>query len=234
MDILGKALLDHYHGRATEDIRTLSTLEHDDVLPLSHLFRSFDGMPILEQRALGLCRGTVLDVGCGAGSHSLWLQEQGLRVTALDRSAGAIAVCQLRGVQRTAHQTFLEHSAARYDTLLLLMNGLGIVGQLSQLDAYLAKMKTLLKPGGQILLDSSDLAYLYETDADGGLWVPGDRDYYGELGFTMAYQGEVSETFDWLYLDFNTLERAAAHHDLNCEKVQEGEHYDYLARLWCR
>ncbi|MFS4456377.1 class I SAM-dependent methyltransferase [Maribacter sp. 2304DJ31-5] len=230
-DILGRALLDYQNGNYVEDIVTYSSLDEKDALPLPYLFRNYHKMPILEQKALGLCHGAILDIGCGAGGHSLYLQEKGWQVTALDRSAGAIEVCKRRGITETVHDTLLNFTGGRFDTLLLLMNGIGIAGKLNRLDSYLEKLKSLLKPNGQILLDSSDIIYMYDSDEDGGHWIPEGMDYYGEVTFTMEYKGLRSEPFNWLYVDYNTLQRAADYHGLHCELVSQGEHYDYLTRL---
>lgn len=229
---MGKALLDYHNLEYAEDIVTYSSLDEEDRLPLPYMFRSYGQMPLLEQIALEHCKGTVLDVGCGAGSHSLYLQNNGVNVTGLDVSPGAISVCQQRGVIKTKHSNFLSLRSQKYDTLLLLMNGIGIAGKLKNLDGYLNQMKLLLHPNGQVLLDSSDILYMYETDEeDGGYWVPQHMDYYGEVTFTMTYKNEESEPFDWLYVDFNTLKRAATFNGFNCEMLKQGTNDDYLARL---
>lgn len=229
-DILGKALLDYFQGNYTEDIVTETNISEEDILPLPYFFRSFEEMPIIEQKALKLAKGKVLDVGCGAGSHALYLQQQGLDVIAIDLSPGAIEVCRLRGVKNAKVIDLLDVSE-QFDTLVLLMNGTGIFKTLENVPAYLLHLKTLLKPGGQILIDSSDIIYMFEEDEDGGIWVTGDKDYYGELTFTMRYKGESTEAFDWLYLHFDLLNALAQEAGLQCELIMEGNHYDYLARL---
>tara|TARA_R110000764_G_scaffold130624_1_gene218502 strand:+ start:1227 stop:1940 length:714 start_codon:yes stop_codon:yes gene_type:complete len=230
-DILGNALLDYQLGKYSEDITTYSSLDEEDQLPLPYMFRTFKDMPKLEQKALKICQGEILDVGCGAGSHSLYLQNKGLSVTSLDSSPGAIEVSKLRGLKNPINENLLNFEGEIYDTILILMNGVGLAGTLNGLEKFFAKLKSLLKTDGQILLDSSDIIYMFENDEDGGYWIPEDVGYYGEISFSMEYKNKKSESFPWLYVDYNTLQRAANFSNLDCELVMEGEHYDYLARL---
>jgi SAM-dependent methyltransferase len=230
-DIIGRALIDFHNGNYSEDIVTYSSLGDKDTIPLPYLFRNYNAMPIIEQKALDLCRGTVLDAGCGAGSHSLYLQSKGLNVTALDNSEGAVITSKSRGVNNAIHSDIYDYSGTKFDTILLLMNGIGLAGQLNELYRLLMHLKELLKPGGQILLDSSDIIYMFDEDEDGGYWVPDNGKYYGEVEFTLAYKGLKSDMFYWLYLDYNSLERVAGQQNISCELVCEGTHYDYLARL---
>ncbi|MCR9181671.1 MAG: class I SAM-dependent methyltransferase [Flavobacteriaceae bacterium] len=229
-DILGKALLDYFHKRYTEDILTETNISEEDVLPLPYFFRDYEEMPQIEQRALDLAKGKVLDVGCGAGSHALYLQEKGLEVIAIDVSKGAIEVCKLRGVN-DAKMLRLLNITEKFDTVLLLMNGTGIFQNLEKAPHYLNHLKNLLNPGGQILIDSSDLIYMFDVDDDGGVWVSTEKEYYGELTFKMTYKGEESDLFEWLYLDFDKLKKLANEAGLKCDQIAEGVHYDYLAKL---
>lgn len=231
MDIYGKALLDYQNNNYTEDLESETSISTWDVFPLPYLFRTIKDMPEMETKALELAKGKVLDIGCGAGSHSLYLQNKGFDVTAIDTSVGAIEVCQARGIKKTLNQDVTTLSSEnKYDTLLLLMNGAGMAGRLKNTLGFLLKLKELLNPGGQILLDSSDIIYMFE-DEDGGTWIDMNKDYYGEVIFKMRYKGQESAPFDWVYLDFDTLKTIAEQAGLKCEKLIEGSHYDYLARL---
>lgn len=227
-DLFGKALLDYHNGNYTEDIITETNISDKDTLPLPYLYRDYTEMPKLEQKALELCKGHILDVGCGAGNHALWLKEKGFHVTAIDTSKGAIKVVKARGVKNAINKSLLDENNT-YDTILLLMNGTGIFGALKSTPNYLRHLKSLLQPKGQILIDSSDIKYMYEDD-DGGYWLNILANYYGELDYFITYKGDT-EAMKWLYLDFDNLCEQCKTVGLSCEKVSEGPHFDYLARL---
>jgi ubiquinone/menaquinone biosynthesis C-methylase UbiE len=171
-----------------------------------------------------------LDVGCGSGSHSLYLQEKDLTIKAIDISKGAIEVSKKRGVLN-AELLPLFKETGTFDTILLLMNGTGIFQTILELPKYLEHLKSLLNKNGQILIDSSDIKYIYE-DEDGGFWQDLHSGYYGELDYFLSYKGEKETPMKWLYLDFSTLNIACASVGLYCEKIMEGDHFDYLARLY--
>ncbi|KAF2341346.1 class I SAM-dependent methyltransferase [Flavobacterium tistrianum] len=231
-DLFGKAIFDFYTKNSPEDIITETSISEEDEMSVEYLFRTYNEMPKIEQKALQLAKGKILDVGCGAGSHALSLQnERNLEVTAIDISRKAIETCRIRGIKNAKVENILDFEGEKFDTILLLMNGTGIFGQLKNCNKYLSKLKSLLNPGGQILIDSSDIIYMFDEDDDGGKWIPSENDYYGELVFNISYKGEKEEPFDWLYLDYNTLQNAAVANGLNCELILEGEHYDYLAKL---
>ena len=231
-DRFGKAILDYQTNNSPEDLITETSISEADEMPVSYLFRTYNEMPELEQKAIQLAKGSVLDVGCGAGSHTLALQnERKLEVTAIDISENAVKACQLRGIENVKVANILDLDVEnKFDTILLLMNGTGIFGTLNETEKYLQKLKLLLNEGGQILIDSSDLIYMFDQDEDGAYSIPADG-YYGELTFTVQYKGETEETFSWLYLDYNTLQNVAIANGLKCELLLEGEHFDYLAKL---
>lgn len=230
IDIFGIALNDYIYDNYSEDIVVHSSIAEDDVIQVPYLFRNFDEMPLQEQKALKLCKGSVLDIGSGAGTHSLWLKNSGLNVTAIDISKGAIALLKKHySFDKAIHKPILEYKGS-YDTLLLLMNGTGIFERVSKIDTYLQHLKSLLNPKGQILIDSSDIAFMFE-DEDGGFWMDTHRDYYGEVTYSMSYKEQTGNSFDWLYLDYERLAWYAQKNELNCELIYEGDHYEYLARL---
>lgn len=229
-DLIGKAILDFQTNNSPSALITETNISEADVMSVDYLFRSLNEMPKLEKKALELCKGKILDVGCGAGSHALYLQEKGFEVTAIDISENAIKACQLRGLKNARVQNILDLENESFDTILLLMNGTGIFGTLSETSKYLQKLKSLLNPNGQLLIDSSDIIYMFDEDADGSYLVPANG-YYGELTFTISYKNENEESFPWLYLDYNTLQNAAQANGLECKLILEGAHFDYLARL---
>lgn len=231
-DLFGKAMYDFQTNNSPENIITETSISEEDEMSVDYLFRSYNEMPKIEQKALQLANGKILDVGCGAGSHSLSLQnDRNLEVTSIDISEKAIETCKLRGVKNAKVQNILDFEGEKFDTIIVLMNGVGIFGKLENCNKYLSKLKSLLNEGGQILLDSSDIIYMFDEDEDGGKWIPSNNDYYGELVFNVSYKGEKEEPFNWLYLDYNTLQNAAIANGLKCELILEGEHYDYLAKL---
>lgn len=230
-DLFGKAILDYQTNSLAENIITSTSISEEDEMEVAYLFRSFDEMPTIEQKALELANGKTLDIGCGAGSHSLYLQnERNINVHSIDISKNAIQACLLRGLKNVQAIDVLDLENEKYDTILLLMNGTGIFETLEKSTIYLQKLKSILNPNGQILIDSSDIIYMFDEDEDGGKWIPSDN-YYGELTFSLQYKKEKEVDFPWLYMDYNTLQNAAIANGLQCQLVLEGNHFDYLAQL---
>ena len=229
-DLMGRAIWDYFYQENPEDLQTETSISELDDLPVSYLFRNYKEMNALEQKALDLSFGKVLDVGAGAGSHSLYLQnKRNLEVTALDISPKSIEICKARGVKNAVCEDFLKFSDSKFDTILLLMNGTGIFQSLKNLDQYLQKLKNLISENGQILLDSTDILYMYDQDDDGGVLVPATG-YYGELDYYIHYKGESELPMKWLYLDFNTLKNAAIANGFKIQKIKQLDD-SYLAKL---
>ncbi len=191
------------------------------------MFRPFSKMSQLEKKTLSLCSGSVLDVGAGSGCHSLYLQKRNLPVDALDISPGCIQVMKNRKIQSLIHNNLFCLEQKRWDTILMLMNGIGICGSIEGLHLFFQFIPDILSDTGQILVDSTDIASLYDIKK-----IAHDNDrYYGETQFTMAYKSITSDPFDWLYIDFDTLEYHARFHGFTCEKIMTDPSHRYLARL---
>jgi SAM-dependent methyltransferase len=224
-DILGQALHDYYYQNAPAELWIHNQYGPKEEMPVDTFYRQPDEMPELELTALELCKGTILDIGAGAGSHALYLQQKGLDVCALDISALGVDVMKARGVAKAIEADIFAYSETRYDTLLLLMNGIGLAGTLDNLTVFLDHAKSLLKPGGQLLFDSSDIAYLYEEE------LADSESYYGELWYQYEYKNQKTEWFKWLYVDQQTLTDIAGKDGWVVEILLVDEYNQYLARL---
>ena len=228
-DAMGRMLLDYLGGEHAAAVQVFSP--HLDMAEMTGelMCRSFSEMNNMEQLALETCRGRVLDVGGGSGCHSLHLQDQGMAVTALDISPGCVTAMEMRGVTQVHHQSLTDLTDGPWDTVLMLMNGIGLCGSLEGLDTFFEFLHTLLAPGGQLLADSTDLG------AYADLVPEGDRDVLAagswETEFTVTYDKMTSDPFDWLYIDFDTLARIAAEHGFHCEELCQGEMGQFLARI---
>lgn len=232
-DILGQALLAYHHGTADATVTVHCNVADDEPLPGAYFFRTLLQIPELERLALDESRGRVLDLGAGAGCHALELQSRGFEVKAVDVSAGAVQVMTERGVRTVARHDLFDPRPANelpYDTILLLMNGLGLTGTLEGLDKFLAHARTLLAPDGQILATSSDVRYLYE-DEDGALLINLNGPYYGEVTYELSYAGQKGEKFPWLFVDAALLNDAAETAGYTAEFLGEDEDEQYLVRL---
>lgn len=227
-DPIGSAIHDYAASKKPADIIVSSDICEDDIIPVEVLFRSYDEMPELEKIALERCKGKVLDVGAGTGIHSAWLMENGHQVKAIDISKGAVTFMKKQGID-AEQVSFLNYKGEKFDTILMMMNGIGVAGKLSNLERTLKHAKSLLNPGGRILCDSSDIRYLYE-DEDGSLWIDLNSEYYGNFRFQMKYKKEKSAWFDWLYVDFDNLFKTSKQVGLKALKVHDQEDH-YLAEI---
>jgi SAM-dependent methyltransferase len=227
-DPIGEAIQAFSKTKKPEDIIVSSDICEDDIIPIEVLFRTLDEMPDLEKEALNLVKGKVLDVGAGAGVHALELMDRGFQVEAIDLSPGAVSHMKSRGIQAEM-ANFFDLKDEKYDTLLMLMNGIGIAGKLSNLEKTLRHAKSLLNKGGRLICDSSDIRYLYE-DEDGAMWIDLNSEYYGNFRFQMKYKKEKGPWFNWLYVDFDNLLKAAKNVGLKASRVYEQDDH-YLAEL---
>ena len=228
-DPMGQAIADYHKGGKATRLRVLSPMFDEDEIPVKTLFRTLKEMPAIEQEALEIANGSILDVGAGAGCHALALQAMEKTVTAIDISPLAVKTMRERGVHDVREQDFFTIQG-QFDTILMLMSGIGIVGTLSRLPAFFMQVERLLAPGGQLLCDSSDISYVFE-DEEGIIDLTGVEGYYGELTYQMQYKSVKGEPFPWLFIDPETLREQAAAHGFHCDIILRGPHYDFLARL---
>jgi len=227
-DALGFALLSYLKGEQNFDVIVSSDISEDDIIPLPYLFRTYQDFPEIEKKAIALCTGNVLDVGAGSGCHSKVLKEKNIAVKAIDISEGAVTAMQQQNLNAECFNFF--DVKEKFDTLLFLMNGVGIAGTLAGLKPFLLHAKSLLKDGGQVLLDSSDISYMFE-DEDGAVWTDLNKTYYGEVIYQMQYKEVKTAPFNWLFVDFETLKKQAMDIGFNVELVLEDENNQYLAKL---
>ena len=230
-DPFGRAVYDYHFKSINQSIIIHSEEFDDDSIETGYLFRSYSKMPALEKKAMSLCSGKVLDIGACAGAHAVYLQEKGFNVTPIETSELCCEVLKNRKLQNVVNQNIFTYNNNTFDTIILLMNGTGIAGSLSGLEVLFHHLKTLLNPGGQILIDSSDLIYLFmQEDGSALIDITSDK-YYGELSFQTEYKNWISHPFSWLYVDLNNLENAIEKNGLKLKKVFKGQHYDYLAQI---
>lgn len=233
-DPMGLAIADFYKNGVAGRLRVFSPQFEEDEIPVETLFREYDEMPEIEQKALQMASGRILDVGAGAGCHALALQEMGKDVTAIDISPLSIETIKKRGVEKAELQDFFdmaqEEKHYQYDTILMLMNGSGIIGKIAKINGFFEYLDKILAPDGQLLMDSSDLRYIFENE-DGSLDIDLAAGYYGELDYQMQYKRTKGDSFPWLYIDAATLQMYAEENGFKAEIILEGDHYDYLARI---
>lgn len=228
-DPIGDAILDYASNKKPFDIIVSSDLCDDDIIPIEVLFRSYKEMPDLEKRALSLCKGSVLDIGAGAGIHCHELIKKGHLVSAIDVSRGAVTYLKESGIN-AVNSSFEDYEPKqKFDTVLMLMNGIGVAGRLGNLEKTLAKAKKMLNPKGQIIFDSSDVKFLYE-DEDGSIWMDLNTEYYGNFKFQMQYKKTTGDWFEWLYVDYDSMHEIATKLGFKCTRVMEQDNH-YLAQL---
>ena len=230
-DPFEQACWDYYLGDKDATIKIISNKAEDEIVPVKYFFRELNEMPEIEKIALDLCQGEILDIGAGSGCHSLELIKKGYIVNALEIKKGLTDLLILRGIKKVYHSDIFKFSDKQFDTLLLLMNGIGLVEDLNGLDRFLSHVKLILQPGGQILMDSSDLMYLYQEE-DGSIKINLNEGYYGEVEYKFVYNNQSGDLFKWLYVDFSTLTEYADKNGFICELIYEDDHYNFLARLY--
>ncbi len=228
-DPLGKAIQAYLQKPDKKaEIVVHSKLCENDVIPVPYLFRKYADFPEIEKIALTHCQGKILDVGAGAGAHALYLSEKGFDIHAIDISELAIEHLKNNGVSARVIN-FFDLQAEKHDTILMLMNGIGIAGTLANLENTLLKAYQLLNENGCVIVDSSDIRYLYEEE-DGSIWLDLNAAYYGDFDYQMEYKGEIGEWFQWLFVDFENMKKTAEKVGFEVELLYQNEE-QYLVKL---
>jgi hypothetical protein len=231
LDPMGQAIYNYAFFNDNTPINVLSQVVEDEELPPDYFFRTFNEMPRLERIALKMSKGKILDIGAGAGCHSVYLQKSGKDVSALEVSQLCCNVLEKRGIKKIINSDILSFTEDRFNTLLLLMNGTGIAKNISGLRELLIHLKNLLLPNGTILVDSSDLMYLYQEENGSFLFDINAKNYYGEIEYQLKYKNIIGESYSWLFADNVILFEIAEDLGYQAKIVDYGPHYDYLAEL---
>lgn len=225
MDVFGNALQDQFNNNTADTLWLHNSYDEPEEMPVDIFFRTEEEMPDIELEAMDMCEGRVLDVGGGAGSHALILQERGFDVVAIDISAAAVGIMGKRGLNQAVEGDIFTYTGEKFDTLLFLMNGIGLTGTVEGFRNFLGHAKTLLNEDGQLLFDSSDITYLYEDTE-----MPADK-YYGEVSYQYEYKGEKGEWFNWLYIDPRMLKQIARESGWECHLLFDDGQDQYLAEM---
>lgn len=212
MDLFADALWQFYEtGRADLWIeRDDGYLRREDV---NWYFTTARNFPTAEKRALAFARGRVLDIGCGAGRHALYLQRRGLRLTAIDLSPRIVELARARGVKDARVANACAHLPFRdgeFDTALLFGNNLGIAGTLPRFRRMLRELYRVTSPRGRILATTRQpstthpvhRAYLQKNIVRGRA--------IGQLQLRLVLDGQRGDWFDLLLLAPTELMQIAA------------------------
>ena len=230
-DPIGQALIDYLNTNEEGRINVETNLTEDEHIPTSYFFRGYEEMPKSEQVAIELSKGKILDLGAGSGVHSLELQKKGMDVYPIDISEISVEVMKRRGLNNVRLQDYRDIKNEKYDTILLLMNGIGMVQKIDQIPTFLKQIKDLLNQGGQILIDSTDILYMFEDEDDGSYVIDINGDYYGEMTYYVSYKEIEGEAFNWFYIDFGLLSDYAKAEGFTCEMIVTEDEGHYLAKL---
>lgn len=229
-DPMGQAMYHYFHFKDMTSIKVNSNITEGEELAVPYLFRKYSEMPFLEKEALRYIKGKVLDVGAGSGAHSLFLQDSGFDITSIDISELSCELMKEQGLKNVKCKDIWTMEIEVYDTIIFMMNGIGLVRNLKGLEIFLNYIKNFLTPSGQILLDSSDIKYMFYED-EVSFQVDMNSFYYGELEYQLTYKDYTGIPFPWLFVDFERLRKIAIKCGWNVELICEDEYFHYLVKL---
>ncbi len=223
MSPFDQALSDFYYNKSASELTLHNNYGDPEVMPVEVFFRNESELSDLDEYALSLCEGDILDVGAGVGAHALPLQKMNKKVTALEVSVSACQIMKDLGVKHVTNGSLYSSLKEKYDTLLVLMNGFGLCGKVNNASNFFKALGSKLNPEGRVIIDSSDVAYMHDKLPEGH--------YYGEVEFCYEYKHILGEWFNWLYIDPNFLTELSNENNWSCQIVFEDDNDQYLAIL---
>lgn len=240
-DAFGENLLAQYHG----GIRISEFVERDDGYldtgsDPGDYFSEYKDWHKGEQRAIGYAGGRVLDIGCGAGRHSLYLQQKGFDVTAIDSSPGAVKVCKLRGINKALVRPIEgldKFGPGSFDTVLMMGNNFGLLGNRRKAKSLLKKLARITAPGGKIIAGSLDP--YKTTNPDHLLYHKRNRKLgrmAGQIRFRIRYKNVIGGWFDYLFVSQQEMQDILSETDWQVEKFIKsfGDTYFAVISKSCR
>ena len=200
-DAFGQMMWVYYKGREVCEI-----IERDDGYFCAHrgpemYFSEYKNWAPIERKAMKLVKGRVLDIGCGAGRHSLYLQEKGFDVLGIDSSPLAIKICKLRGLKKARVMSLeaAEFGANSFDTILTMGGNFGPLGTLTKARNSLNRFRQMTSKKGLIIGETLDP---YKTDNPAHLkYHESNRKrgrMSGQVRIRARFEKAVTEWFDWL------------------------------------
>lgn len=172
-------------------------------------FSRYKDWPIIERKALRMARGRVLDIGCGAGRHCLYLQEKGLEVTGIDNSPLSIEVCKQRGIKNAVVLACgdISPTLGTFDTVLMLGHNFGLFGGFYKARRILKKLDGITSRKARIIATTNDI---YQTDDPDNLrYHEYNRNHgrmSGQIRMKVRYKNYATPWFDYLLVSRNEME----------------------------
>jgi len=231
-DVFGQMLID---ASAGIDVREIVEREDHFLvsgLPVSRYLTSYKEWPLVQQKAITLAKGRVLDIGCGAGRHSLYLQENGFDVTGLDISPKAIQLCRERGLKKTVLMSIdrISISLGKFDTILLLENNFGLLENSAKAKRLLGKFYLATSETGRIIAQSSDPYTSQDPDTlDYQKTNRANNRMSGQLKMRLRYRRLISSWFDYLLVSKGEMREILKGTGWKVRRFLEFDHWSYVA-----
>jgi cyclopropane fatty-acyl-phospholipid synthase-like methyltransferase len=178
--------------------------------------------------------GRVLDIGCGAGRHSLYLQQQGFDVLGVDMSPLAIEVCQRRGLKQAQVRSITQVSPklGLFDTILMLGNNFGLMGSFRRARGLLKRFHTMTSQQARLIVESNDI--YQTTDPDHLAYQEFNRQRSrlpGQIRMRVRYKKYVMPWFDYLMVSQEEMKAILAGTGWEVKQFIDSEKAAYMAIL---